>query len=86
MFAVVALSSAFDKLEKVPQVFAFSRCEFGKLDPDAEGGTALGDNPGKYQAFDPDLSVSQPKTNFHADPGRHGRGGLDEASSEAGIG
>ena len=86
VFARVALRRALDKLEKVSQVFAFRGLEFGKLDAHAEGGTALGDNPGQDEPFYPDLSVSQPKTDFDAYAGRHGGGGLDEAPPNAGIG
>src|SRR6266852_812493 len=82
----VALRRALDKLEKVSQVFAFRGLEFGKLDAHAEGRTALGDNPGQDEPFYPDLSVSQPKTDFDAYAGRHGGGGLDEAPPNAGIG
>ena len=86
MFAGVALGGAFDKLEKVPQVFPFRDFEFGKLDAYAEGGTALDDNPGEDEPFDPDLSVSQPKTDFDTYAGGHRCGGLDEAPTNAGIG
>ena len=86
VFARVALGRALDKLEKVSQVFAFRGFQFGKLDAHAEGGTALGDNPGQDEPFYPDLSVSQPKTDFDADAGRHGGGGLDEAPANACVG
>src|SRR6185369_3230914 len=86
VLARITLRSTLDKLEEVSQVFAFSGLEFRKLDADAERWTALDDNPGEDKSFDPDLPVSQPKTNFNVYTGRHRCGSLDEASANAGIG
>ena len=85
VFFVVALGRAFDKLEKMPQIFALGGFEFGKFDAHAEGWTALGNNAGEDEALDPNLAVSQPKTDFYSDSGRHRRCGLDEASPDTGI-
>ena len=85
VFFVVALGRAFDKLEKMPQVFALGGFEFGKFDAHAEGWTALGNNPGEDEALDPNLAVSQPKIDFYSDSGGHRCGGLDEASPDTGI-
>ena len=86
MLAVVALGRAFDEFEEMTQVFAFSGFEFGKLDAHAKGWTALGDNSGKDESFDPDLSIGQPEADFDGYTGRYGCGGLDEASPDAGVG
>src|SRR5579862_6157277 len=86
VLAVIALGCALDKLEEVSEVFPFRGLKLGKLDAHTEGGTAFGDDPGENQPFNPDLSVRQPKPNFHVDAGRHGCGGLHEAPADAGVG
>src|SRR5678815_5476660 len=86
ILAVVALGGAFDEFEEMPQVLALGGFEFRKFDAHAEGRAALGNNPSKNDAFDPDLAIGQPYPDFHVYAGGHGRRGLDETSPETGIG
>src|SRR6476646_7126879 len=86
ILAVVALGRAFDEFEEMTQVLALGGFEFRKFDAYAKGRTALGNNPSENDAFDPDLPIGQPETDFHAYSGGYGRCSLDETSPETGIG
>src|SRR6476646_5386378 len=80
ILAVVALGRAFDEFEEMTQVLALGGFEFRKFDAYAKGRTALGNNPSENDAFDPDLPIGQPETDFHAYSGGYGRRSLDETS------
>ena len=65
VLGIIALGRVFDELEKVAQVFAFAILKLGKFDPHSERWTAVGNNSSQDEAFDPDFSVGQSKTDFY---------------------
>ena len=65
VLGIIALGRVFDELEKVAQVFAFGVLKLGKFDPHSERWTAVGNNSSQDEAFDPDFSVGQSKTDFY---------------------
>src|SRR5438046_9792989 len=67
------------------KAFAFGGFEIGESDANTERWSAARDHSIQNNAFDPELSVCQPQTDFHAGAGRNRSCSLDETTAPAGI-
>src|SRR5437667_11193110 len=85
VLAAVALGRAFDKSQEMAKAFAFGGFEIGESDANTERWSAARDHSIQNNAFDPELSVCQPQTDFHARPRRNRSYRFAETTSHAGI-
>src|SRR6184192_3094295 len=67
------------------KAFAFVGFEIGESDANTERWSAPRNHSIQDNAFDPELSVCQPQTDFHAGAGRNRSCSFDETTAHAGI-
>src|SRR5204862_3270178 len=67
------------------KAFAFGGFEIGESDANTERWSAARNHSIQDNAFDPELSVCQPQTDFHAGAGRNRSCSFDETTAHAGI-
>src|SRR5262249_15513907 len=86
LFAPVASGGALHKLEEMPQILTLGGGQVRKFDTNTERRAAACDDAGEDDAFDPNLPVREPKSDFHIGAGGNWRCCLHKTSTEAGIG